>query len=154
MFDIGFSEMIVIAVVALIVIGPERLPTVARTLGHLLGRLQRYVGDVKSDIQREMQLDELKKLQAEVENQARGIERAVVGEMQSVESGLNAQAAALSETMTGPKPEAPQSMLVDFDPKDLPAPSLPADPGLAPAAVAAAPAELPGMAAPAADRQA
>ena len=62
MFDIGFSELIVIAVVALIVIGPERLPKVARTLGHLLGRAQRYVSDVKSDINREIQLDELKKL--------------------------------------------------------------------------------------------
>ena len=61
MFDIGFSELLVIAVVALIVIGPERLPKVARTLGAMLGRMQRYVNDVKADIQREMELDELKK---------------------------------------------------------------------------------------------
>ena len=59
MFDVGFSELMVIAIVALIVIGPERLPKVARTAGHLLGRLQRYVSDVKADINREMQLDEL-----------------------------------------------------------------------------------------------
>ena len=63
MFDIGFSEMLVIAVVALIVIGPERLPKVARTLGHLFGRMQRYVNDVKADISREMELEELRKLQ-------------------------------------------------------------------------------------------
>ena len=63
MFDIGFSEIVVIAVVALIVIGPERLPKAARTLGHLFGRLQRYVNDVKADINREMELDELRKLQ-------------------------------------------------------------------------------------------
>ena len=63
MFDIGFSEIVVIAVVALIVIGPERLPKTARTLGHLFGRLQRYVNDVKADINREMELDELRKLQ-------------------------------------------------------------------------------------------
>ena len=50
MFDVGFSEIVVIAVVALIVIGPERLPKVARTLGHLFGRMQRYVNDVKADI--------------------------------------------------------------------------------------------------------
>ena len=50
MFDIGFSELMLIGIVALIVIGPERLPKVARTLGHLLGRAQRYVNDVKSDI--------------------------------------------------------------------------------------------------------
>ena len=49
MFDIGFSEIVVIAVVALIVIGPERLPKTARTLGHLFGRLQRYVADVKAE---------------------------------------------------------------------------------------------------------
>ena len=65
MFDIGFSELLVIAVVALIVIGPERLPKVARTLGHLFGRMQRYVNDVKADISREMELDELQ--QAAVE---------------------------------------------------------------------------------------
>ncbi|HEX7234452.1 MAG TPA: Sec-independent protein translocase protein TatB, partial [Nitrosospira sp.] len=64
MFDISFAELVVIAVVALIVVGPERLPKAARTLGYLLGRAQRYVADVKSDIQREMELEELKKLKA------------------------------------------------------------------------------------------
>ena len=57
MFDIGFSELMVIGVVALLVIGPEKLPKVARTLGHLLGRAQRYVNDVKSGINREIQLE-------------------------------------------------------------------------------------------------
>src|SRR5512143_1604368 len=61
MFDIGFSELLVIGVVALIVIGPERLPKVARTAGHLYGRLQRYVSTVKSDISREIQLDEIRR---------------------------------------------------------------------------------------------
>lgn len=61
MFDIGFSELLVIGVVALVVIGPERLPKVARTAGHLYGRLQRYVSTVKSDISREVELDELKR---------------------------------------------------------------------------------------------
>lgn len=69
MFDLGFSEIIVISVVALVVVGPERLPKVARTVGHLLGRAQRYVADVKSDIQREMQLEELQKLQEQVKQQ-------------------------------------------------------------------------------------
>ena len=62
MFDIGFSELVVIGLVALIVIGPERLPRVARTIGHLAGRLQRYVADVKADINREVELDELRKM--------------------------------------------------------------------------------------------
>lgn len=62
MFDIGFTELIVIGVVALIVIGPERLPKVARTAGHLYGRMQRYVSTVKSDISREMQTEELRRV--------------------------------------------------------------------------------------------
>ena len=70
MFDIAFSEIVVIAVVALVVIGPERLPKVARTLGHMFGRLQRYVNDVKADINREMELDELRKLKSEVQTAA------------------------------------------------------------------------------------
>lgn len=84
MFDIGFSELMVIGVIALLVIGPERLPKVARTLGHLLGRAQRYVNDVKSDINREMQLDELKKLQAQVADSARSLEDSVRKEYDSV----------------------------------------------------------------------
>lgn len=77
MFDIGFSEMIIIAVVALIVIGPERLPKVARTAGHLFGRLQRYVNDVKADISREMELEELRKLRSQFEDAARSVEQSV-----------------------------------------------------------------------------
>lgn len=77
MFDIGFSELMVIAVVALIVVGPERLPRVARMAGHLLGRLQRYVGDVKADINREIQLEELRKLQAELQASAQKVEAQV-----------------------------------------------------------------------------
>lgn len=97
MFDIAFSEMVIIAVVALVVLGPERLPKVARTAGVLLGRLQRYVNSVKSDISREMQLEELKKLQAQVEDSARSIERGVTAEMQSAQSSLNQTAQEVSE---------------------------------------------------------
>ncbi|MBS1130418.1 MAG: Sec-independent protein translocase TatB [Proteobacteria bacterium] len=92
MFDIGFSELMVIGVVALIVIGPERLPKVARTLGHLLGRAQRYVSDVKSDINREMQLDELKKLQTQVTDSARAMEASVRSEYESARSAIEAPA--------------------------------------------------------------
>jgi sec-independent protein translocase protein TatB len=81
MFDISFSEILVIAAVALIVLGPERLPKVARTLGHLLGRAQRYANDVKHDIQREIELDELRKWQNSVEGTARSVETAVRSEM-------------------------------------------------------------------------
>ncbi len=77
MFDISFTEILVIAIVALVVLGPERLPKVARTLGHLLGRAQRYVNDVKNDIQQEMELEELKKLKTSVHDAARSIENSV-----------------------------------------------------------------------------
>ena len=76
MFDIGFTELIVIGVVALIVIGPERLPKVARTAGHLYGRLQRYVSSVKSDISQEIQLDEIRRAGQEFKD---SIESAVAG---------------------------------------------------------------------------
>jgi sec-independent protein translocase protein TatB len=88
MFDIGFTELMIIVVVALIVIGPERLPKVARTLGHLFGRMQRYVNDVKADINREMELDELRKLQASVQDAARSIEESVSREISATETEL------------------------------------------------------------------
>ena len=94
MFDIGFSELLVIGVVALIVIGPEKLPKVARTLGHLLGRAQRYVNDVKSDINREIQLDELKKLQAEVTESARSLEDSVRKECETARAAVEVPAQA------------------------------------------------------------
>ena len=86
MFDVGFSELMVIAVVALIVIGPERLPRVARTLGHLFGRLQRYVNDVKADINREIELEELRKFKTTFEDAARGFEGSVNTTVSSVQS--------------------------------------------------------------------
>ena len=89
MFDVSLSEMMVIAVVALVVIGPERLPKVARTAGLLLGRLQRYVGDVKADINREIHLDELKQLQQQVTDQVTNLEASVTHEMREVESSVN-----------------------------------------------------------------
>lgn len=89
MFDVGLTELMVIAVVALVVIGPERLPKVARTAGLLLGRLQRYVSDVKSDINREIQLDELKKMQQEMTDQVTNLQASVTHEMREVESSVN-----------------------------------------------------------------
>jgi sec-independent protein translocase protein TatB len=103
MFDIAFSELIVIAVIALIVIGPERLPKVARTAGHLFGRLQRYVNDVKSDIQREIELDELKKLRSQFEEAARSVEQSV----NEVGRELNAATDDLNRTLAGDAAQAP-----------------------------------------------
>lgn len=112
MFDIGFTELMVIALVGLIVIGPERLPKVARTVGHLLGRLQRYVSDIKSDIDREIQLEELKKLQEQVAAEARSVERQVNDQMKTVEAELNQSILASidgkeAETREAAKPFVP-----------------------------------------------
>jgi sec-independent protein translocase protein TatB len=96
-FDIAFSEIIVIAVVALVVIGPERLPKVARTLGHMFGRLQRYVNDVKADINRELELDELRKLQSEVQTAARDLESSMTTAAREVESGVRSVESQLNE---------------------------------------------------------
>lgn len=99
MFDIAFSELIVVAIVALIVIGPERLPKVARTIGHLLGRLQCYVGSVKADISRELQLDELKKLQAEMQASAQGVANSISSEIQAVEQQVGDAAQAVTSAI-------------------------------------------------------
>ena len=121
MFDIGFSELMVIGVVALIVIGPERLPKVARTAGILFGRMQRYVNDVKSDISREMQLEELRKLQSSMQEAARDFESSVNKEVSATESELQkiaqeanptplpapVEAAPVHETPTADAPPAP-----------------------------------------------
>ena len=101
MFDVGFSEMIVIAVVALVVIGPEKLPRVARTVGALMGRMQRYVNDVKADINREIELDELKKMHTSVKEAADSIHTSVKDAVSSFEAhGQEMNAAFSGETST------------------------------------------------------
>ena len=89
MFDIGFTELLVIGVVALIVIGPEKLPRMARTVGHLAGRLQRYVADVKADINREIELDELRKMRDSMQQAASNFETTVQTELHKTETELN-----------------------------------------------------------------
>ncbi|HXX84181.1 MAG TPA: Sec-independent protein translocase protein TatB [Casimicrobiaceae bacterium] len=142
MFDIAFSEVVVIAVVALIVIGPERLPKVARTLGHMFGRLQRYVAEVKADINREMELDELRKLQNQVQSAAHDFERSVSEAardvetgVRSVESELNAAGAAATtdasvasarptETTTTPASAAAPAASADEAPRQASLPGI------------------------------
>lgn len=75
MFDFSFPELMVVMVVALIVIGPERLPKVARTLGHLWGRAQRYVNGVKADIERDMAVEEFRQLRQKVQAEASAVEQ-------------------------------------------------------------------------------
>ncbi|WVH09925.1 MAG: Twin-arginine translocation protein TatB [Fluviibacter phosphoraccumulans EoVTN8] len=77
MFDIGFSEILLVAVVALVVIGPERLPGVARNVGCYAGRLQRYVQDVKRDFNREVEFEEIKRLQHEMETTVQSMQESM-----------------------------------------------------------------------------
>lgn len=113
MFDIGFSEIVLIAVVALVVLGPERLPKAARTLGHLFGRLQRYVNEVKADISREMELDELRRLKGEMQGAAREFEQTMTAAaneaaagVRNVERELNEAGAGVAAAGTLPSPES------------------------------------------------
>src|SRR5438094_6010406 len=98
MFDIGFSELLVIGVVALIVIGPQKLPRVARTVGHLLGRMQRYVADVKADINREIELEELRKMRDSMQKAASEMQTAVDAELTKTADELNKAAAGTAGT--------------------------------------------------------
>lgn len=107
MFDIGFSELMVVALVALIVIGPEKLPRVARTLGHLAGRLQRYVSDVKSDISREMDLEDLRNVRDSMKEAASTFEASVKSELDSTESELNKSVEAAMEDKPAVQDEPP-----------------------------------------------
>ncbi|MFM2274633.1 MAG: Sec-independent protein translocase subunit TatB [Pseudomonadota bacterium] len=77
MIDLGISKMALIGAVALIVIGPEKLPRVARTVGMLLGKAQRYVADVKAEVNRSIELDELKKMKDTVEGAAKDVENSI-----------------------------------------------------------------------------
>ena len=123
MFDVGLTELLVIAVVALVVIGPERLPKVARTAGLLLGRLQRYVSDVKSDINREIQLDELKKMQQEMTSQVAGLQASVTHEMREVESSVNKVVEPLAaDVAVSPAPTSDAPPAAEAQSASLPVP--------------------------------
>ncbi len=88
MFDIGFTEIFLVAVVALVVIGPERLPGVARNIGRFAGRLQRYVHDIKRDFNREVEFEEIRRLQHEMETTVQSMQES----MRVVESSLKKEA--------------------------------------------------------------
>jgi sec-independent protein translocase protein TatB len=90
MFGMDFYEIAVIGVVALVVLGPERLPKVARTAGHLFGRLQRYVNGVKADISREMEASEFAKIKQEVQDAAKSFEKSVNEQSSAIEAEAKA----------------------------------------------------------------
>lgn len=102
MIDLGISKMALIGVVALIVIGPEKLPRVARTIGTLLGKAQRYVADVKSEVNRSMDLDELRKMKETVESAARDVESSVQTTANDFEKSWSDTAASLESSYDAP----------------------------------------------------
>lgn len=103
MFDFSFSELMVVLVVALIVIGPERLPKVARTLGHLYGRAQRYINGVKADISRDMAMEEFRQLQQKVQEEA----AAAASSVRLVEQAIDREVQQVNRAVAQPvKPEA------------------------------------------------
>jgi sec-independent protein translocase protein TatB len=132
MFDIGFSELLVIGVVALIVIGPERLPKVARTAGLLYGRMQRYVSSVKSDISHEIQLDEMRRagqsFKESVESAVSGVERqaTVVDDYMRKEADSVSKVMAAMAVTEGERPVT-ESALKQIEAEQTPQQSLPLD---------------------------
>lgn len=92
MIDFGFDKIALIGAVALIVIGPEKLPRVARTVGHFIGKAQRYVADVKAEVNRSIELEDLKKMKTEFEDAARHVHRSVASEFNQTASDLERSA--------------------------------------------------------------
>lgn len=108
MFDVSFGELLIIAIVALVVIGPEKLPKVARTLGLLAGRMQRYVSAIKADVTRELQMQELQKMQEEVRQSVAAVESGIAQEVRQVEAPV-AEAVQVVENVSksGTPPSTP-----------------------------------------------
>lgn len=114
MIDFGFDKLALIGAVALIVIGPEKLPKVARTMGHLFGKAQRYVADVKAEVNRSIELDELKKMKTQFEDAARDVQSSVEQNVreasQSFESDWRSATAGLTSDGIGSDGTTPESI--------------------------------------------
>lgn len=104
MIDLGISKLALIGAVALIVIGPEKLPRVARTVGMLLGKAQRYVADVKQEVNRSMELDELKKMKETVEGAVRDVEKSVQTNASEFEKSFSDAAQSASSSASAELP--------------------------------------------------
>jgi len=101
MIDFGFDKIALISAVALIVIGPEKLPKVARTIGHLVGKAQRYVADVRAEVNRSIELDELKKMKSQFEDAARNVEQTVSREVNEAQSSFDKDWASVTSGLDG-----------------------------------------------------
>ncbi len=149
MFDIGAAELFVIGVVALLVIGPERLPRVAKTLGLVFGRLQRYVAEVKSDINREIEFEDLRKLKATVQDAATSVQESITSQVNFIDSEIRQAGDAMQqqvESTVAPlggiqlmSPAAADALPTETPPQDNLQQELPLAGGEMPGSVARAP---------------
>ena len=102
MFDIGVTKLAIVGGIALIVIGPDKLPGLAKTLGALLGRARRYVADVKEEVNRSMDLDELKKMKEAVENAGKEVENSIQTTSSEFEAQWSEAVQLAGETLSEP----------------------------------------------------
>lgn len=112
MIDLGLSKLALIGVVALVVVGPERLPKVARMAGTLFGRAQRYISDVKAEVSREIELEELRKMQKEVQEAANNVEQTIASNLAELESDVQ-------EALTSPLYEPSEQNRMAVKAKDF-----------------------------------
>jgi sec-independent protein translocase protein TatB len=112
MIDFGFDKLALIGAVALIVIGPEKLPRVARTVGHMLGKARRYVADVKAEVNRSIELEELQKMKSQFETAARDVESSVSREVNAATSAFSGGFSDLQQSIEG-NPYDPLSTSLD-----------------------------------------
>lgn len=117
MIDLGLSKLALIGVVALVVIGPERLPKVARMAGSLFGRAQRYINEVKSEVSREIELDELRKMQQEMQEAATSVEQTIAESVSNIESEM--KEALSNPLLDTPTPDHMTVKAKDFRKKKL-----------------------------------
>jgi sec-independent protein translocase protein TatB len=101
MIDFGFDKIALIGAVALIVIGPEKLPRVARTVGTLMGKARRYVADVKAEVNRSIELEELQKMKSQFEDAARDVEQTVNREVNDAQRAFGDQVSDLNASLSG-----------------------------------------------------
>lgn len=123
MIDFGFDKIALIGAVALIVIGPEKLPKLARTVGHLFGKAQRYVADVKAEVNRSIELDELKKMKTDFEDAARNVQQTVRSEVESASASFQNDWNSATAGLTGSSTDGSTGSgdhSIGYDPLPLP----------------------------------
>lgn len=111
MIDLGVSKLALIAVVALVVVGPERLPKVARMIGNLFGRAQRYMAEVKSEVNRQMEIDEFKKFREESTSALKEVENSINSTVQEAQANLSDQADIFETSFEKPPLDAKEVLL-------------------------------------------